>query len=285
MQKPILSTIFALILASLACNVPANVNTIKTGPLETQEINVPIPEDISPVDLELNFIAGELKITPGIEDALVSGTAKFNAEVLRPEINVFDNGAKIGQANFEDINLSIFDDKFTNEWDLQLGTVPVNLTIKAGAYQAYYELGGLAIESLAIQDGAADAKLNFDQPNLIKMSLLSYETGASNVELNGLANANFSEMIFHGGAGDYTLDFTGEFQQDSEVTIEAGISSVEIIVPDDMKVVLDLDGGLSNVDTDSTWQHHNGQYIHSGSGPTLTINIKLGAGNLELTSF
>ena len=145
-------------------------------------------------------------------------------------------------------------------------------------------MGDLAIESLSIQDGAADVRLSFDQPNLTEMNTLSYETGASSVELNGLANANFSEMIFRGGAGDYTLDFTGEFQRDAEVTIDAGISSVEIVVPDDMDVILDLEGGLANVDTDGKWQRRSGQYIHSGTGPTLTINISLGAGNLELTN-
>ena len=45
------------------------------------------------------------------------------------------------------------------------------------------------------------------------MSILRYETGASTVKLNGLANANFGTLIFSGGAGDYTLDFSGDLQR------------------------------------------------------------------------
>ena len=93
---------------------------------------------------------------------------------------------------------------------LKLGETPMELEINAGAYQGQYEFGGLALTGLTIKDGASDVDLSFSEPNRTEMSVFRYETGASNVELTGLANANFSTLIFNGGAGDYTLDFSGD---------------------------------------------------------------------------
>jgi len=53
------------------------------------------------------------------------------------------------------------------------------------------------------------------------METLRYVTGASNLKLSNLANANFASMIFEAG-GNYSLDFSGELRQDAVVTIEAG---------------------------------------------------------------
>jgi hypothetical protein len=42
------------------------------------------------------------------------------------------------------------------------------------------------------------------------MSILSYKTGASDVSLKGLGNANVDQVSFDGGVGSYELDFTGD---------------------------------------------------------------------------
>ena len=49
--------------------------------------------------------------------------------------------------------------------------------------------------------------------------------------MTGLANANFSTMIFSSGAGDYTLDFSGDLQRDATVTITTGLSNLKLVVP------------------------------------------------------
>ena len=71
----------------------------------------------------------------------------------------------------------------------------MDLSIDAGAYDGNMELGGLALKSLTVKDGAASVNLSFSEPNLIEMSRLSYSTGASEVKLSGLANANFTHLI------------------------------------------------------------------------------------------
>jgi len=86
------------------------------------------------------------------------------------------------------------------------------------------------------------------------MTLLQYETGASNVSLIGLANANFVNMEFDSGAGNYTLDFSGTFQRDASVNIETGVSNMTLVIPTGIPVRITVDGGLSNVTFGSGWR-------------------------------
>ena len=50
------------------------------------------------------------------------------------------------------------------------------------------------------------------------MESLTYDTGASSVTITGLADANFKKMEFKGGAGSFTLDFSGQLRTDGSVT-------------------------------------------------------------------
>jgi hypothetical protein len=134
-----------------------------------------------------------------------------------------------------------------------------------------------------VKDGAAHVDLNFSQPNKADMSLFRYETGASNVKLTGLANANFNSMTFSSGAGDYTLDFTGTLKRDATVTVSSGLSNLIVVVPTGVNAQVTVEGGLANVSAGSGWSQNGNIYSQAGSGPTLTFIIKTGAGNLTLT--
>jgi hypothetical protein len=116
------------------------------------------------------------------------------------------------------------------------------------------------------------------------MDRLVYETGASSVTLTGLANANFADMEFNGGAGDYELDFSGDLQRDATVKVVAGLSSLRITVPAGTNVRIDVGGGLHDVDTQGSWSAGGDTYETSGSGPQLTIEVDMGAGSLTLVS-
>jgi len=272
----------ALSLASLACGIRILVNKFKTGPTQTEEINIPLPDEDETPQLYLNFGAGELSIEPGDDDALLTGTATFNVEDLRPDVDSNGSDITLRQGNEDFTGFSTIEGNIKNTWELFLGSMPVKLDIKAGAYDGTFEFGGLAIEKLVIQDGAANVRMSFSEPNTTEMSLLRYETGASDVTLSELANANFSEMEFRGGAGDYTLDFTGELQQDADVLIESGVSSITIIVPEGMNVELTFEGGLTSVKASGDWEQKGTRYLQDGEGPTLVIRVRMGAGDLKL---
>jgi hypothetical protein len=116
------------------------------------------------------------------------------------------------------------------------------------------------------------------------MNLLHYETGASQVALKGLANANFSILKFTGGAGNYSLDFSGDLQHDATASINTGLGNLTIIIPEGLKVQLTIDGNLANINIGSNWGKIGNTYTQDGSGPMLTIAVDVGATNLIVTN-
>ncbi len=282
MKLKIFAAILVLALASLACSFNVNLpESPKPGPDVTDQITVPAPKS-GDAKLEINFGAGELNLTPGAQGGLVSGTATYNIPDLKPSIEQDGNDTLIRQGPYEFQGVPTLSN-IKNVWDLKLGSAPMELIIAAGAYDGNMDLGGLSLTNLTIKDGAADVKLNFSSPNKIEMTVFRYETGASDVTISGLANANFSTMIFSGGAGGYDLGFDGDLQRDATVTIDSGLSDLTLRIPKGVHAVVTVEGGLSSVNTSSSWSQDGGTYTQEGSGPTLTIIIQLGAGSLTLT--
>ncbi len=285
-KTSLITAAITLALATLACGVNFNLpitTDIKTGPTTIKEIRIPeldTAEDTA--ELTLAFGAGELFLSPGAEDALLEGTATYNVEDLKPETQIEDNRVNISNGNLEINGIPNFQDKVRNTWDFKFGESPIDLTLKAGAYVGELELGGLNLTRLHISDGAADVRLNFAEPNQAVMRSLRYETGASNIEMTNLGNANFETMIFQGGAGNYELDFSGEWQNNAEVLIETGLSNITITIPEGSNVEVTTEGGLSNVTARGEWQVSGSTYTLEGEGPQLTITVEMGAGNLNL---
>jgi len=278
-MKFLLSFLAILALASLACSVSVNLPDAPTpGPEVTDQITVAAPSS-EEARLKISFGAGELRLSPGAENDLVTGTATYNVPNFKPEIVKNSDGVEIKQNDFKTLNLI----DLKNEWDLKLGSVPMELEINAGAYKGTYEFGGMALTSLTVKDGASDVSLAFSEPNQTEMSVFRYETGASNVELTGLANANFSTLIFNGGAGSYALDFSGELEQDATARVETGFGDLNLVIPRNMDARVTVEGAAVNVNHGSGWGESNRTYTQSGTGSTLTIIVKMGAGNITIT--
>ena len=281
MNAKIISAILVLALASMACGFSIDLpERAQAGPEVEESIEIADPES-DETRLTLSFGAGQLTLSPDPHGAnLVEGTAVYNVADLKPRIQKNGDSIEIRQGDFK--SLPFFED-MKNEWDLRLSDSPLDLTLEAGAYEGTLELGGLALKSLTVRDGASHVDLSFQEPNQTEMSVLRYETGASDVKLTGLANANFSTLAFSGGAGNYTLDFGGELQRDAVVTVNSGVGNVSLIVPEGIQADVTVESAAVNINHGSGWSQNGQKYTQDGSGPTLTIVVKMAAGNLVIT--
>jgi hypothetical protein len=285
-RRMILLAIIAIALATLACTININLPSteVKTGRTETENINVPLLNDKQAIaDVTLQFGAGTLDLQPApAANDLISGTAKYNVADLKPTVTIDNNNITIEQGNLKLTGIPLINSTVVNDWSLSLANAPMSMVIKAGAYEGNYELGGLSLHSLEVTDGASRVNLSFSKPNLVKMTSLDYTTGASEVTLKGLANAYTSDITFRSGAGNYTLDFSGELRSNMTVNIEAGVSQVTVIVPEGVNAQVIAEDGLMTVSTSGGWMQQGSTYSLSNSGNTITINVKMGAGNLRL---
>lgn len=288
----LITVILALTLASLACSfgldipgVDVNFSDSERGPMMNEDILIEVPEQ-RPIQLQIGFGAGQLNVEPGAQNGLVEGTARYDVAQLAPESEITGGNVSLTSGNldsFTDFNFNFDFDRVENTWDLRLAAEPMSLEIAGGAYQGTIELGGLALNDLTISSGASDLQVAFSEPNQVEMSELEVNTGASSTRMTGLANARFERMRFSGGAGDFTLDFSGELVRDAEVSIDSALSSLNLIIPEGLSTRLEVEGALANVDTPSGFSRSGGAYLQEGSGPTLTIKVELGAGDLQVT--
>jgi hypothetical protein len=285
MFRKFIPAVVVLTLTLAACDLRVSLPvTQPTGPTVTDVINAPLPTaSTQPVQITLAFGAGVLKLHSGAEvSSLISGIATYNISDFKPTITVNASSVRIEQGNW---HLNGIPDlsKVKNEWNLSIAGVPLALTINGGAYHAEYDFGGLALTNLTISDGAADVTANFSSPNLSEMSLLSYTTGASNVSLTGLANADFTSLEFNSGAGNYTLDFSGQLKHNGSIHIGTGVSNMTLVIPAGIPAQITVKGAAANVTPASGWSSNGNIYTQPGTGPQLTFVVEIGAGNITIT--
>lgn len=275
-----------LVLVSLAwlvagCGVDVGV---------TQQVNIDEPLGSEAVtDIAIAMGAGKLTIAPGAA-GLASGTIRYNVEPWKPVVTRTDRGLTIKQGSEKGV--AGLGDNITNDWNLELGRAPMRLKISAGAYRGSYDFSGLTLEGLSIKDGAAKSQVLWNEANPGQMDSLTYSTGASEVALLGLGNANFKSMTFKGGAGSYTFDFSGELRTSADVLIETGAGSVKISVPPSVAAELTVGGALNDVNNDGGWTvSADGKTYQTAAATSttppakkLTISVKVSVAVLTIVS-
>jgi hypothetical protein len=272
------------LLATVACRVGIpDTQSVVLSEKRTLVLNENLPGDISqPVELDIVMGAGKLEINGGSQQ-LLEGTVEYNVADWEPEVNRQDDRLEIRQGVERSVSLTALD-RVINDWNLVLGSVPMELRLTAGAYDGKIDLSGVPVTYLNISDGASNAEVVFKSPNPAEMDRFSYRTGASDVNLSGLGYANFRRMDFDGGAGSYTLDFSGALQQDCRVKIDGGLGDFTIIVPGETYAEIAFNGNLMDINTKGTWVVNDNIYATQGSGPLLEIEITVGLGSVTVVS-
>jgi hypothetical protein len=261
--------------------LPQNQNIGQPETLALSEASPKTSSATSPAELMIGMGGGKLEIRPG-GDKLVEGTVEYNVTDWKPEVSRSDKEVRIEQTIRD---ASFLGGKIVNNWDLRLGNQPMNLTVQAGAYEGRLDLSGVALTGLRISDGASKATVIFDKPNPVSMPNFTYSTGASNITLEGLLNANFEEMNFKGGAGNYSLDFSGKMTREVKVFIDSGLGNITLYIPKGINAQVNVSGGLNNVSTQGTWTIEGQEYRTIGAeGALLKIQVNVGMGNLQLVN-
>src|SRR5215212_8306166 len=146
--------------------------------------------------------------------------------------------------------------------------------------------GGVPLSRLMVRQGAGKFELGFPQHNPEPMELLEISSGAAAIELENLANANFSEMRLSGGAASYELDFGGVPSRDAEVSIETGISGVVVSIPTSTAARVIAETTLGSVDVGDGFTKSEGAFSTEAAlrrdGPVLSIRASVRLGSLQL---
>lgn len=220
------------------------------------------PGDIEELEVQLVYGAGRLSIAPSQEFLLYDATLRYDAdrfEPLREWSREGDRGrlrlavsSVPGDESRSKVRIEFNLDDLPRDGD-EMGEVELrlhplvrtSLELGVGAARTRLDLGGLTLVSLRFATGVGDARLTFDAPNRIRMDLLSLKSGAAKFRAEGLGNARFERMEFHGFVGDVVLDFSGEWTRSAEADITMAAGELVIRVPRDIGVRIERKGFAS----------------------------------------
>ena len=174
----------------------------RVGELRSESKSIELGDEKS-VRVEINFGAGDLKVTGGAEN-LLEADFTYNVTELKPEVEYTNGTLVLWQPESKGLQLdlrSIAD--FRNEWGLQLNNlVPMDLRVEMGAGTSDLQLAGLSLTGLDITLGA----------------------GNSTVDLSG-DWARDLDVTIHAGAGDITVRLPRDVGV--RVQVDAAVGTVE----------------------------------------------------------
>jgi hypothetical protein len=248
-------------------------------------IHIAYPSESSP-HLRIALGACRFVARPGEGEEWVAGTYSDPTDRRPLRIVEEEAGVTITEAepSFERIQ-AVFGGVPRYELEFGKGR-PFALTIETGASDFDLDLGGVPLSRLMVRQGAGKFELDFPQPNPEPMELLEISSGAAAIELENLANANFSEMRLSGGAASYELDFGGVPSRDAEVSIETGISGVVVSIPTSTAARVIAETTLGSVDVGDGFTKSEGAFSTEAAlrrdGPVLSIRAGVRLGSLQL---
>jgi hypothetical protein len=208
-------------------------------------------EGANRIEVQLEFVVGELRVLP--DDVAEAAVLDLTYDPRRVEYDIdYKVRRGTGYLAIESSRRRKNEtDTEDNKLDLLLSTrYPVSLEMDIGACDAEIDLGGVRLERLDIDIGAASGDIDFSEPNPQRLEEIDIDAGASSLDLHSIGNANFDLLTFDGGVGSFDLDFRGRYEGESRIEIDIGLGSADIILPRGVPVRVESSGSgwFSSVD-------------------------------------
>ena len=239
--------------------------------------------------LDLKFGAGEIWISPVDQEEAAVFDITYDTRSVDYTVDYeVRNGTGWIEAESDMLKDREVDTE-ANEWRVDLSTrYPLSIEMEVGACDAEFDLGGLMLEKLDMEVGAASADISFSRRNQTRLQEMRIEAGAASLDMRDIGNANFELFEFEGGAGSFDLDFRGEYQGQSEIVLEVGFGSADIVLPDDVavRIVAEDAGFLSSIDihgrelrhSEDTWKSDD----YEGAETRILVRLDLGVGSADI---
>ena len=123
-----------------------------------------------------------------------------------------------------------------------------------------------------------DLRLNDEVPIDLSVDMGG---GTSDLQLTGLSLTGLNVSL---GAGKSTVDLSGEWTRDLDVSIDTGAADINVRLPRDVGVRVEVERGASIVEASSLTQDGNvyTNAAYGASAVTLQVNMEAGIGRINL---
>lgn len=109
--------------------------------------------------------------------------------------------------------------------------VVLELDLGAGIGETRINLTGLQTRSLEIESGVSSTFISCESPNQVTCKRLRFKAGVGKFEALQLGNLNFRRLEFEGGVGTSRLEFSGQWRDDANVSVQMGVGKLTIQLP------------------------------------------------------
>jgi hypothetical protein len=232
--------------------------------------------DTSEHRIRVQYAAGKFALRPTSERVLFAMQLRYDEERMRP-IHEYDSvtrrvtlGVEGDASRWKSIRGSE-----QGEMRLALSTaVPMDLELQLGATEARVDAGGLSLNRLRVETGAADAVLDFSAPNRSKLRRLDVQLGAAGFVITNLGNANVEYISVEGGVGSVDLDFGGAIKEDVTVDANVALGKFSLHLPNDVGVRVEVKRVLASFDHPGLSRRGNAYYSSNWDDARIKMRVR-----------
>ncbi len=273
----VISTLF-FVLATSACN--------KEIEYVVDNYSVAI-EEAESVQATIEMRSGDLTISNGTENSLLTAELAYNVDNERPTVDyqVSDGQGNlfiVGDAPSVAFSLGGQD----NIWDLAFSNeAPLALDVAISDADADMDLSSLALTQLTVGGNVPGISANVSgEQALLTAVIINSNSGRINLDLTGNYDS-LSTIDSDTNSADITLDLTGNWEQNVAGSFSGGTGNdVTLILPKDVGVSVTVDS--TNEVTAVGLNNSGDTYTNDAFGETaVSINIYIifQRGNVQLT--
>lgn len=199
------------------------------------------------LEADLDLALGHIRLRRNDGPALFEAEVRLKEDDVRPRFDFQSDGRRgrvslglDGEGKGSGFTLTGLNVPKENAWEVFLSDdVALDLQLEVGMAKADFDLTGLQLRRLAMDCGMSEATLRIDRPSPVIAEEIQIDAGMARFDALRLGNARFRSFRFEGGAGEFSLDFTGgPLPAGAEADVEVGMASLRVTVPADRPVVL-----------------------------------------------
>jgi len=234
--------------------------------------------DTSQHHITVRYAAGRFTLAATEDPVLFSMQLRYDETRTRPlhDFDALAHSATLGLENENTRWTTYLNERNRGEMKLALShSVPLQLNLELGATEARVDAGGLMLDDLRVQTGAAEAYLDFSVPNRRRMRHLDLDLGAAGFVVTNLGNANVSAINVSGGVGSVDLDFGGDMQDNTDVDANVALGKLTLHVPADVGLRIEVKRLLASFDHRGL--HKRGNAYYSDNYDTAKYRVRVRA--------
>ena len=236
------------------------------------------------VDVHVQYAAGRLTLGPADGDALYRMKLRYDEDTFEPVAEYSAGDIELGTDKVGG-RIRIGRREISGELDLELSTqVAMDLRMDFGAVKADFDLGGLRLTDLSLSTGASQTYIDVSEPNREEMDIARLEVGAAEFTARHLGNLNARSIRVDAGVGDISLGLTGEWAQDATVSVDMGLGSLELRLPEGLGVKIIKDTFLTSFDSEGMVKRGKAYYSldYGDADRQITIDIDAAFGSITV---